>query len=74
VVCFPTVGIQYLQRWPVPPVELCACPRGNSTGGCLLIIFPPPPKIPLDYDREYSYLPCSPKSHVPVGVRRPSIW
>ena len=40
VVCFLTVGIQYLQRWPVPPVESCACPRGNSTGGCLLIIFP----------------------------------
>jgi len=31
-------------------------------------------KKTLDYDGEYSYLPVSPKSHVPVGVRRPSIW
>jgi len=26
----------------------------------------------LDYDNVFSYLPLSPKSHVPMGVRRPS--
>jgi len=28
----------------------------------------------LDYYGEYSYFPISPKSHVPVGVRRSSMW
>ncbi|CAH0341837.1 hypothetical protein RHI9324_03544 [Rhizobium sp. CECT 9324] len=28
----------------------------------------------LDYDVRVSYLPFSPKSHVPVCVRRPSKW
>jgi hypothetical protein len=28
----------------------------------------------LDYDGGFSYTPSCPKSHVPVGVRRPSIW
>jgi len=28
----------------------------------------------LDYDGEYPYLTASPKSHVPMGVRRSSKW
>ena len=33
-------------------------------------VFLPHVKKTLDYDGEYSYLDVSPKSHVPMGVRR----
>ena len=28
----------------------------------------------LDYDKVFSYLTVSPKSHVPMGVRRSLVW
>src|SRR5690606_13090872 len=40
-------------------VQSFFCPRDQKT---------------LDYDREHSYLNFSPKSHVPMGVRRSSMW